>query len=85
MSLLLAFALAQTAAVSTPADEVVAKSKKRCELVSEVGSIRKRRICTTETDSSETARARRDNARRILEQDERDRQLVKDNYGEKPL
>ena len=86
MSFLLALTLAQAAAVApVPTDEVVAKPKKRCELVSEIGSIRKRRVCTTESQSSEAARERRENARRILDQDHRDRQLVQDNYGEKPL
>ena len=87
MSILLALILAQAAAVQPvpPVDVIVGKPKKRCELVSEIGSLRKRRVCVTEADGKRSEEERRDAARRILEQNDREQQLVKDNYGEKPL
>ena len=69
----------------SPPEAVVKKPKMICERVHEVGSIRLKRVCVPAEESEAAARARRDSAEQIRQQNDRERQLVKDNAGDVPL
>ncbi len=75
------------AAAGDSPDIIVKKAKPKmvCERVHEVGTIRSRRVCVPADQAEANARARRDNAERIRDQADREKQLVQDNMGDKPL
>ena len=80
MDILIAAALLAGAQAAAPEVEVKAP-RKVCELTQEIGSLRKRRVCYTE----EQRQQRRDQAQQIVDQHDRERQLIKDNAGDTPL
>lgn len=83
MSVLLTLLLA----AGPPPEEVVVKNKPkmRCERVHEVGTIRLKRVCYPADKPAQSEGQRRENVERIREQAEREKQLDKDNMGDKPL
>ena len=80
MDILIA-AVLLTGAQAAPPELEVKAPKKVCEMVQEIGSIRKRRVCYTEEERQQ----RRDRAQQIVDQHDRERQLIKDNAGDTPL
>ena len=82
MSVLLTLLLV---ASSPPEEVVVKKPKMVCERVHEVGTIRSRRVCVSADQAEAAARERRKSADQIRQQNDRERQLVKDNAGDVPL
>ena len=85
MSLLLAMLFAGAAGAEPEIIVKKAKPKMVCERVHEVGSIRSRRVCVPAEQAEAAARARRLNADQIRDQSDREKQLVQDNMGDKPL
>ena len=83
MSVLLTLLLAG----ASPPEEVIVrnKPKMRCERVHEVGSIRLKKVCYPVEEAEAAARDRRRAAEQIRQQNDRERQLVKDNAGDVPL